>query len=122
MTLPVPDHRLISSITRTGWREGDRLVQLVADGARLGLRFPPKLALDLALRLLQPPAKAARHAPFGIKARAVATARTDEGLAVLSFTLPGEARLSVVLPPEVEARLVQDLAKGSGDSPPRLIH
>ncbi|MBA3999434.1 hypothetical protein [Brevundimonas sp.] len=122
MTLSAPEPRLISSIARTGWRQGDRLVQLVADGARLGLRFTPKLALDLALRLLQPEAKAASHAPVGIKARAVATARTDQGHAVLSFALPGEARLSVVLPPEVERQLVQGLSRPAADPHRRLMH
>ncbi|WP_045319472.1 MULTISPECIES: hypothetical protein [Brevundimonas] len=122
MTLSAPDHRLISSIARTGWREGDRLVQLVADGARLGLRFTPRLALDLALRLLQPQAKAANHAPLGIKAGAVTTARTDDGHAVLSFALPGEARLSIVLAPEMEQRLVHDLTQPPREAPPRLMH
>ncbi|GAD60671.1 hypothetical protein MBEBAB_2921 [Brevundimonas abyssalis TAR-001] len=97
-------------------------MQLVADGARLGLRFTPRLALDLALRLLQPQAKAANHAPLGIKAGAVTTARTDDGHAVLSFALPGEARLSIVLAPEMEQRLVHDLTQPPREAPPRLMH
>lgn len=121
MTPSTSQEQLVSRIGRTGWRGGDRLVQLIAEGARIGLRLPPRLTLDLALRLLQPQSKAGAHAALGIKAHGVATARTDEGHAVLSFALPGDARLSVVLPPEVEQALVQGLANRA--QPPRgLVH
>lgn len=112
----------VSGIRRTGWRRSDRLVELIAEAGLVSLQLSPKLALDLALRLLQPERKKAAHAAVGIRAYAAATSRTDEGDAVLSFVLPGDSRLSVVLTDDAEQQLLQGLASRPRQAPPPRKH